>query len=102
MDAGRARRQQGGRYAKRCRTAQGRAGAGEHGEDGDGGVGSDGHVGDGHITKSLGSVSLTISWHLRPKAVRVSVSAGSLGPGGMRASGTVSANAGVGAGATTH
>ena len=53
-------------------------------------------------TKSLGSVSLTISWHLRPKAVRVSVSAGSLGPGGMCASGTVSANAGVGAGATAH
>ena len=53
-------------------------------------------------TKSLGSVSLTISWHLRPKAVRVSVSAGSLGPGGMRASGKVSANAGAGAGATTH
>ena len=48
--------------------AQGRAAAGEHGEDGDGGVGPDGHVGD---MKSLGSVSLTMSWHLRSKAVRV-------------------------------
>ena len=101
MDARHAARRQAIREAT-PHCAQGRAAAGEHGEDGDGGVGSDGHVGDGHITKSLGSVSLTISWHLRPKAVRVSVSAGSLGPGGMCASGTVSANAGVGAGATTH
>ena len=28
----------GGRYAKRCRTAQGRGEAGQHGEDGDSGA----------------------------------------------------------------
>ena len=51
----------------------------------------------------LGSASLTISSHLRPKAMRVSVSAGrSSREGGMRASSAVSANAGAGAEATTH
>ena len=45
-----------GSYAKRCRTALGRAGAGQHGEDGDGGVGADGHVGDGHEELGLGEL----------------------------------------------
>ena len=67
VDARNAARRQAIREAT-PHCAQGRAAAGEHGEDGDGGVGSDGHVGD---TKSLGSVSLTMSWHLRSKAVRV-------------------------------
>ena len=46
----------GGRYAKRCRTAQGRTGAGQHGEDGDGGVRADGHVGDGREELGLGEL----------------------------------------------
>jgi len=46
----------GGRYAKRYRTAQSRAVAGQHGEDGDGGVGADGHVGDGHEELGLGEL----------------------------------------------
>ena len=84
----------GGRYAKRCRTAQGRAGGGHHGDDGDSGAGAGGHVGEGH-EESLRSASLTISLscpHLRPKAMRVSVSAGRSGrercvPAGQRSHG---------------
>ena len=62
-------------YAKRCRTAQGRAGGGQHGEDGDSGAGAGGHVGDGHEKLAL-AASLTTSLsclHLRPKAMRVSM-----------------------------
>ena len=71
----------GGRYAKRCRTAQGRAGAGQHGEDGNT-VAPEPVVTLVKVTKSLRSASLTISLscsHLRPKAMRVSVSAGRSG-----------------------
>ena len=68
----------GGRYAKRCRTAQSRAVAGQHGEDA-AMVASEPMVALVMVTKSLGSVSLTISSHLRPKAMRVSVSAGRSG-----------------------
>ena len=46
----------GGRYAKRCRTAQGRGEAGQHGEDGDSGAGAGGHVGDGHEALALGEL----------------------------------------------
>ena len=47
----------GGRqYAKRYRTAQGRAGAGQQGEDGDSGAGAGGHVGDGHEALALGEL----------------------------------------------
>ena len=46
----------GGRYAKRCRTAQGRAGAGQHGEDGASGAGAGGHVGEGHEELALGEL----------------------------------------------
>ena len=93
----------GGRYAKRCRTAQGRGEAGQHGEDGDSGAGAGGHVGDGHEALALGELDDQLIL-LAPaaEAMRVSVSAGSLGPGAMRASSAVSANAGAGAGATTH
>jgi hypothetical protein len=71
----------GGRYAKRCRTAQGRAGAGQHGEDGNT-VAPEPVVTLVKVTKSLRSASLTISLscpYLRPKAMRVSVSAGRSG-----------------------
>ena len=64
-----------GSYAKRCRTALGRAGAGQHGEDGNNGAGAGGHVGDGHEKLAL-AASLTTSLfcsHLRPKAMRVSM-----------------------------
>ena len=58
----------GGRqYAKRYRTAQGRAGAGQQGEDGDSGSEAGGHVGDGHEKLAL-AASLTTSLscsHLR-------------------------------------
>jgi len=53
----------GGRYAKRCRTAQSRAVAGQHGEDA-AMVASEPMVALVMVTKSLGSVSLTISSHL--------------------------------------
>ena len=43
-------------YAKRCRTAQGRAGGGQHGEDGDSGAGAGGHVGEGHEELALGEL----------------------------------------------
>ena len=67
-------------YAKRCRTAQGRAGAGQHGEDGDSGAGAGGHVGEGHEELALGELTISLSCsHLRPKAMRVSVSAGRSG-----------------------
>ena len=60
----------GGRqYAKRYRTAQGRAGAGQQGEDGDSGSGA-AVVTLVMVTKRLRSASLTISLscsHLRPK-----------------------------------
>ena len=36
--------------------AQGRAGAGQHGEDGDNGAGAGGHVGDGHDELGLGEL----------------------------------------------
>ena len=66
----------GGRqYAKRYRTSQGRAGAGQQGEDGDSGSEAGGHVGDGHEKLAL-AASLTTSLfcsHLRPKAMRVSM-----------------------------
>jgi hypothetical protein len=67
-------------YAKRCRTAQGRAGAGQHGEDGASGAGAGGHVGEGHEELALGELTISLSCsHLRPKAMRVSVSAGRSG-----------------------
>ena len=74
----------GGRqYAKRYRTAQGRAGAGQQGEDGNSGAGAGGHVGDGHEALALGELDdqLVLLLHLRPKAMRVSMARGSLGPG---------------------
>ena len=60
----------GRQYAKRYRTAQGRAGAGQQGEDGDSGSEAGGHVGDGHEKLAL-AASLTTSLscsHLRPEA----------------------------------
>ena len=72
----------GGRYAKRCRTAQGRARAGQHGEDRRQRCRAEPVVTLVKVTKSLRSASLTISLscsHLRPKAMRVSVSAGRSG-----------------------
>ena len=47
-------------YAKRCRTAQGRAGGGQHGEDGDSGAGAGGHVGEGHEELALGDDQLVL------------------------------------------
>ena len=90
----------GGRYAKRCRNAQGRAGAGQYGEDGDGVVGADGHVGDGHEELGLGELDN----QLAPAAEgnEGKHGAGRSGRGGMCASSAVSANARAGAGATTH
>ena len=72
----------GGRYAKRCRTAQGRARAGQHGEDRRQRCRAEPVVTLVKVTKSLRSASLTISLscpYLRPKAMRVSVSAGRSG-----------------------
>ena len=55
LDACRARRQVGTRSdAAHC--AQGRAGAGQHGEDGNNGAGAGGHVGDGHDELGLGEL----------------------------------------------
>ena len=70
----------GGRYAKRCRTAQGRGEAGQHGEDGDSGAGAGGHVGDGHEALALGELDDQLIL-LAPaaEAMRVSVSAGRSG-----------------------
>ena len=70
----------GGRYVKRCRTAQGRGGAGQHGEDGDRGTGAGGHVGDGHEELALGELDDQLVL-LAPaaEAMRVSVSAGRSG-----------------------
>ena len=59
----------GGRYAKRCRTAQGRGEAGQHGEDGDSGAGAGGHVGDGHEALALGELDDQLSCsHLRGRS----------------------------------
>ena len=64
-----------GNTRRDSRTAQGRAGAGQHGKDVDSGAGAGGHVGNGHQELAL-AASLTTSLscsHLRPKGMRVSM-----------------------------
>ena len=47
---------------------------------GDSGAGAGGHVGEGHEELALGELTISLSCsHLRPKAMRVSVSAGRSG-----------------------